>query len=335
MTLVIEGSGPPRDNGGMPETSWTELLMTDHETTERVFDAFDRALAGPSAPSTAIVTDALEYFTGYVERCHNHKEEDHLFPLLEASGMPRDGGPLGIMIADHRKSEEALAALRSAAAAYTAGSQDALASLRTAFSEYSGVLKEHFWKENDILFPMGRRILDDADDARVIKGIEAVEAGIGTDTRQRYYALARRIVDASEIQDLSAGLDADVLAAMLNTLPVEISFVDADDRVRYFSHENAAKIFPRTRGAIGRAVQQCHPPKSVHKVNAILESFKSGKRNVAEFWLDLGGRKVHVRYFAVRSAENRYMGTVETVQDITDIQQIRGERRLVDEALAV
>ncbi len=335
MTAVISGSGPSQDNGSMPETTWTEILMTDHETTERVFDAFDRVLSGPTPPSTAIVTDALEYFTGYVERCHNHKEEDHLFPLVESLGMPREGGPLGIMVMEHRKSEEALAALRSAAAGYAAGSQDALPALCAAFSEYSSILKEHFWKENDILFPMARRILEEADDARVMKGIETVEASFGPDTRQRYYQLAQRIVEASEIQDLSAGLDADVLAAMLNTLPVEISFVDAEDRVRYFSHELAEKIFPRTRGAIGRAVQQCHPPKSVHKVNAILESFKSGARNVAEFWLDLRGRKVHVRYFAVRSPEGRYLGTVETVQDITEIQQIRGERRLVDEALAV
>ncbi len=335
MTPVIRAKAPPRHNVCMPETSWTDLLMTDHETTERVFDAFDRALSGAAPPSTAIVTDALEYFTGYVERCHNHKEEDHLFPLLEAAGMPREGGPLGMMVMDHRRSEAALAVLRAAAADYTAGNQGALPALRTAFSEYAGVLKEHFWKENDILFPMARRILDDADDAKVLHGIAEVEARAGADARQRYYALAARIVEASQIQDLSAGLEPDVLAAMLNTLPVEISFVDAEDRVRYFSHEHAAKIFPRTRGAIGRAVQQCHPPGSVHKVNAILESFKSGTRSVAEFWLDLRGRKVHVRYFAVRSPEGRYLGTVETVQDITEIQKITGERRLVDEALAV
>jgi DUF438 domain-containing protein len=105
--------------------------------------------------------------------------------------------------------------------------------------------------------------------------------------------------------------------------------------VRYFSHENHPKIFGRTRGAIGRAVQQCHPPKSVHKVTAILNAFKAGERSVAEFWLTLGGRMIHVRYFAVRSAEGRYMGCLETVQDITGIQALTGERRLVDEALTV
>jgi uncharacterized protein len=314
--------------------TWTDVLMTDHETTERVFAAFERVLAGPLAPSAAIVADAMEYFTGYVEACHSHKEEDHLFPMMEAAGMPRHGGPLAVMLSEHERSEELLAELKLLAADYVSGKVEVLPELGRVFGEYAEVLKGHFWKENDILFPMAKRILGEADLARLIAGIEAVEARFGPDTRQRYYALAQRIVEASEVKDLSAGLDPKVLAAMLNTLPLELSFVDAEDRVRYFSHEHHTKIFPRTRGAIGRLVQQCHPPKSVHNVNAILKAFKSGERDVAEFWLDMGPRKVHVRYFAVRSPEGEYLGTLETVQDIAPIQQITGQRRLLDEALA-
>jgi DUF438 domain-containing protein len=313
---------------------WADVLMTDHETTERVFAAFERALAGPVQPPAALVSDALDYFTNYVARCHSHKEEDHLFPAIEAAGMPRHGGPLAVMLMEHDRSEALLAELEVLAAGYVAGRVDALPELRRVFTEYAGVLEEHFWKENDVLFPMARRLLSAADAERVIAGIEEVEAGIGPDTRQRYYALAQRIVEASEVRDLSTNLEADTLAAILNTLPIELSFVDADDRVRYFSHEHHPKIFPRTRGAIGRAVQQCHPSKSVESVNAILQAFKAGERNVAEFWLDMGPRKVHVRYFAVRSPEGRYLGTLETVQDIAPIQQITGQRRLVDEALA-
>ena len=333
MTPVIVASGRLCHTRFMQ--TWTEILMTDHETTERVFAAFERALAGPTPPSTTVVADALEYFTGYVERCHNHKEEDHLFPLAAQRGMPLDGGPLAVMIADHRRSEAALATFREAAGWYIGGRNDALPALSQAFAEYSAILKEHFWKENDILFPMARRILQAGDDDRVLAGIAAVEAAAGPEARTRYYALAASIVADCDMRDLSENLPPEVLAAMLNTLPVELSFVDADDRVRYFSHENHAKIFGRTRGAIGRAVQQCHPPKSVHKVTAILSAFKAGERSVAEFWLTLGGRMLHVRYFAVRSDEGRYLGCLETVQDITAIQKLTGERRLVDDALAV
>ena len=313
--------------------TWTDLLMTDHETTERVFAAFERALAGPLQPSAAIVADALEYFTGYVEGCHSHKEEDHLFPLMEARGLPREGGPLAVMLMEHEQSGALLAELKGLAGAYVAGRVDVLPELRRVFTQYATVLKGHFWKENDILFPMARRVLSDGDMASIEAGIEAVEASLGSDTRRRYFALAERIVAESRVEDLSSGLEKHILAAMLNTLPIELSFVDAGDRVRYFSHEYQPKIFPRTRGAIGRLVQQCHPPKSVLNVNAILEAFKSGERDVAEFWLDMGPRKVHVRYFAVRSPEGEYLGTLETVQDIAPLQRITGQRRLVDDAL--
>jgi PAS domain S-box-containing protein len=126
-----------------------------------------------------------------------------------------------------------------------------------------------------------------------------------------------------------------MLAAILNTLPIELSFVDAQDRVRYFSHENLPKIFGRTRGVIGMPVQQCHPQQSVDRVNAILSDFKAGRRRVAEFWIDLAGRKVHIRYFPVHDPDGRYLGCLETVQDITEIQALTGQRRLLDEGSGV
>jgi DUF438 domain-containing protein len=317
-----------------PVPSWSDLLVADHETTERVFDAMQKVLHAPEPPSTQIVADALEYFSSYIEGCHAHKEEDHLFPLMEGRGLPPGDGPLAVMRAEHRQSDAALADFRRAAAAYTRGDGMALTALRDAFGRYAGVLREHFWKETDILFPMAHRLFEAADHESVLRGIEAVERAIGPDTRPRFLDLAQRILEESAIQDLSENLPPAVLAAVLNRLPVELSFVDADDCVRYFSHEGQAKVFPRTRGAIGRAVQQCHPPASVDRVNAVLRSLKSGARDVAEFWLDFRDRKIHVRYFAVRDAGGAYLGCLETVQDITDLQKITGERRLVNEALA-
>ena len=135
-----------------------------------------------------------------------------------------------------------------------------------------------------------------------------------------------------EVKDLAYGLDHETIGAMLNTLPIELSFVDADDTVRYFSHENHPKIFPRTRGAIGMKVQNCHPRKSVHLVNRILEDFKAGRREVAEFWIKLQGTEVHIRYWPVLGTGGEYLGCLETVQDITPIKALSGERRLLDES---
>ncbi|MFQ6067703.1 MAG: PAS domain-containing protein, partial [bacterium] len=105
-------------------------------------------------------------------------------------------------------------------------------------------------------------------------------------------------------------LSAPELEAVLNTLPVDITFVDKEDRVRYFSGSKK-RIFTRTKAVIGRKVQQCHPQKSLHVVEQILNDFKSNKRDVAEFWINLKGRLIHIRYFAVRDKAQEYLGCLE------------------------
>jgi len=116
---------------------------------------------------------------------------------------------------------------------------------------------------------------------------------------------------------------------LLNTLPVELSFVDEEDNVRYFN-KNGDRIFPRPKTIIGRKVHDCHPKKSVNVVNKLLDEMKSGKRDVAEFWIDLKGKLIYIRYFAVRDENKKYVGCLEVSQDITQIKQIKGEKRLLD-----
>jgi uncharacterized protein len=315
----------------MMSEQWSELLLKDHETTEKVFEAVERALAGPGQPAPGLLRDAARYFTEYVDGCHNRKEEEHLFPLLEQRGIPTHGGPLAVMLAEHDQNRSLLPRLTGLVDDYLAGDAGVLGELRETFAAYAELMKGHFWKENDILYPMARRVMSEQDGRAVVDGIAAVEASVGADTRATYYALADRITTAGGVEDLSFGVAREVMAAILNTLPVELSFVDKDDTVRYFSHENGTKIFPRTRGAIGTAVQNCHPQKSVHIVNRILADFKAGRRTVAEFWIEMGGRFVHIRYFPVRSAEGEYLGTLEVVQDVAPIRALAGERRLLAE----
>jgi len=121
----------------------------------------------------------------------------------------------------------------------------------------------------------------------------------------------------------------ETLEAILDALPVEVSFVDDADTVRYYS-KGDRRIFKRTPAVIGRKVQDCHPQKSLHKVEQVISDLKSGKRDVAGFWIDLQGRKIYIRYFSVRDKAGKYLGTLEVTQDITDIQKITGEKRLLD-----
>jgi DUF438 domain-containing protein len=249
---------------------WSELLRQDHDTTEKMLAAVEAALMGPDGPPPPVVSSVLEYVTVYVDRCHNQKEEQHLFPLIEARGVPRKGGPLGIMLEEHDRARKLLAELTPLAQAYSSADKSARSSLRKVFVEYTTLVKEHFWKENDILYPMAMRVLRDEDDAALVKGFTAIEDSLGKGTRERFYALAAQVIAGCALKDLSFGLERDVLAAMLNTLPVELSFIDADDTVRYFSHETKDKIFARNRSAVGMKVQSCHPPKSIRVVTKIL-----------------------------------------------------------------
>jgi DUF438 domain-containing protein len=130
--------------------------------------------------------------------------------------------------------------------------------------------------------------------------------------------------------DLGTGrLSLEQVDMMLRHLPIEISFVDADGFVRYYS-ETEERLFPRTPGAIGRHVENCHPPKSVHMVKEILQKFADGERDLAEFWIEIQGRFIHIRYFAVRNPARKYMGCLEVTQDVTGIRALEGQRRLLE-----
>ena len=124
-------------------------------------------------------------------------------------------------------------------------------------------------------------------------------------------------------------LSREEIEAILDALPVDITFVDKEDKVKYFSKAEG-RVFVRTKAVIGRKVQQCHPQKSVHIVNRILESFKKGEKDAADFWINLKDRLIYIRYFPVRDKDGKYLGTMEVTQDITEIKKIQGEKRLLD-----
>ncbi len=124
-----------------------------------------------------------------------------------------------------------------------------------------------------------------------------------------------------------------VLEALLETLPIEFSVIDAEDRVLAWN-KHETRIFKRPKGVVGRDVHDCHPKKSLHKVEQILQEMKAGVRDKARFWIDMdmGGErhKVLIEYYALRDAEGNYLGCLEASQDVTEIQALTGEKRLLD-----
>jgi DUF438 domain-containing protein len=115
---------------------------------------------------------------------------------------------------------------------------------------------------------------------------------------------------------------------IFDTLPVDITFVGGDDEVRYFNKFDT-RIFKRPLSVIGKKVQNCHPKKSLDKVQKILDGFKAKEMEVAEFWINLNDRMIYIRYFPLYDDEDKYIGCLEVSQDITDLQKIKGEKRLL------
>ncbi|RLF62438.1 MAG: hypothetical protein DRN16_01545 [Thermoplasmata archaeon] len=135
------------------------------------------------------------------------------------------------------------------------------------------------------------------------------------------------------VEKLYGELSKEILESLLETIPIEFSVLDENDKVLAWN-KHETRVFKRSPGVIGRDVRNCHPKKSMDKVEAILKEMKEGKRDVAEFWIDLPidgeKHKIFIRYFALRNKEGEYLGCLEVTQDVTEIQKLKGEKRLLD-----
>ncbi|MGI5997804.1 MAG: DUF438 domain-containing protein [Lutispora sp.] len=198
-------------------------------------------------------------------------------------------------------------------------------------------VNEMIFKEENILFPMCKDTLTEdewltiAEESGEIGYCLTEPAGVWKPKRVN---LEKKEADkvstqASGYVKLETGiLKVEELEAMLNTLPFDITFVDKDDVVKYFS-QGKERIFARTKAIIGRTVHNCHPPASVHVVEKIVQDLKSGAKDHEDFWIKMGDVYALIRYFAVRDSEGNYLGTVEVTQNIKPIQDIEGEKRLM------
>ncbi len=195
------------------------------------------------------------------------------------------------------------------------------------------------FKEEQILFPTSLEKLSIDEWAEVFRSSEEVgycyiekpvEDTLLSEQLRKSYREEPLVKDLKNITLPTGSLTLTELEQIANRLPIDITFVDSSDRVKYFS-DNPDRIFVRTKSVIGRKVQNCHPPQSVAIVEKILDSFKDGTRDTADFWINTKGRMLFISYFAVRDRSGTYLGTLEVTQDITHIRRLEGEKRLFDE----
>lgn len=261
---------------------------------------------------------------------HYVREENVLFPYLEKHGITQ---PPAIMWSEHNEIRNIKKELYDTVENYKNMSlQDFAKKLANVAASLGDMLQSHFYKENNILFPTGLKVITENEWIDVKKQFDELGYCCFTPETVRedvpgVKISKREAVAEGQIVFETGSFSKEELEILLNTLPVDITFVDKEDTVRYFS-QSKERIFPRTKAVIGRKVQLCHPKQSLHKVEQILNDFRNNKRDVAEFWINLKGRLIYIRYFAVRK-NGEYLGTLEVTQDITDVKKIEGEKRLL------
>ena len=261
---------------------------------------------------------------------HYSRKENILFPYLEKRGI---NGPPSVMWA------------------VDDGIRDQLKEISSMLQNRNGDIKkfieekvkpsliaveEMIFKEENILFAMCMENLTDEEWIEVYKqsadiGYTLVEPEEGWAPADAVEAKTNTNINEKGLIGFETGnLTPKEMELILNSLPIDITFVDEKDEVRYFSH-GQDRIFARTKAIIGRKVHNCHPPDSVHVVNKIVDEFKRGERDKAEFWLEMNGMFVYITYFPLRDENGKYLGTIEVTQNIKKLRELQGEKRILDE----
>jgi uncharacterized protein len=278
------------------------------------------------------VADSTENVYKLLEDCnllldvdkHYSRKENLLFPYLEKYGIY---GPTNNMWRIDDFIRDGIKDAKRLLSNYNGEKQAVLDVMNFVVNELLNMV----YREENILFPMA--LMNLTEDEWVKISHESDEIGFCLIDSTEVWHPDRKAIKDEAISEGFIKMETGILSLkqlelMLNHLPVDITFIDQDDVVRYFSH-GKERIFARTKAVIGRTVQNCHPPRSVHVVEDLLRDFKSGVKDTEDFWIKFRDKFVYIRYFAVRDENGQYIGTLEFTQNIDPIKAIDGEKRIL------
>jgi DUF438 domain-containing protein len=262
---------------------------------------------------------------------HYQRKEHALFSYLERHGIT---GPSKVMWAKDDDVRNLLKLLGQCLQLDSSAVDQWKAKLLEAATAALSAVQEMIYKEENILLPMSLETLSEDEWAEIWSaspkyGWCIVEPQLGYTPAVSVTLDSINVPPSGALMLPTGNVSLEQLVAIFSTLPVDLTYVDADDRVAFFT-EGPDRIFARSKTIIGRKVQNCHPPRSVGTVEQILGDFRAGRQNVAEFWINFHDKFVHVRYFAVRNSGGAYLGTLELTQDLTPLRALQGERRLLE-----
>lgn len=264
---------------------------------------------------------------------HYLRKENLLFPFMEKHGLT---GPPKVMWGKHDETRGILkAALETVPALLDADPEEASAAVRLAIVPVADSIDEMIFKEEEILLPMCLDTIEESEWHAIAK--QSPEIGFCLIDPKDEWKPAEAVKEheiagtAGRVGFATGSMMPAEIEAIFRAIPFDLTFVDADDRVRFFT-QGAERIFSRTRAIIGRKVQMCHPPSSVGVVEKIVSDFRAGRASRAPFWINLNGRFIHIEYFALRDRDGGYLGTLEVSQDLTEKRSLEGEQRLLSYA---
>ncbi|MDQ1265682.1 MAG: uncharacterized protein QG635_833 [Bacteroidota bacterium] len=328
--ISLEGSKPAP--AGHPVHTFlmeNKELLKITEQLDFIYDEITKIQSDSEIPNYLLKFKGLFNSLSDVDK-HYKRKENLLFPFLEKNGIT---GPPKVMWGKHDEIREALrSAIEVLNVTDNITAEEASAVVEMILKPASNSIADMTMKEEQILFPMCMDKLTDIEWYDIYRQTD--EYGFclydpqepwkpeGIDTDEKLHE------DGDTIHLPTGSFTKNELMAILNKLPVDITFVDRDDKVKYFS-QNEDRIFSRSRAILKRDVRMCHPPSSVHVVENIVNDFKTGKQNRAPFWINLHGKFLHIEYFALRDEKGEYLGTLEVSQDLTNLRALEGEQRIL------
>jgi hypothetical protein len=335
-SAVLQGNVDLTSSKGIPVGHPVDVMVNENKELKKVTSQITETLLeienNQNINLHASILKLHSFFNNLFDvDKHYQRKEYLLFPYLENQGIT---GPPKVMWGKHDEIRELIKGSLEIIKTTDITQDELLASAEIVFKPALKGVNEMIPKEEEILFPMTLDKLTEADWYEISK--QSLEIGYclydpKTEWKPQWageVSINEVQKSGSRIQLPSGSFSAEELLSILNTLPIDMTFVDKDDKVKYFS-QGAERIFTRNRAILNRDVRHCHPPASAHIVDKIINDFKNGKQSRAPFRINIGDKMIHIEYFALRNEKSEYLGTLEVSHNVSVYRELEGEQRIL------
>lgn len=335
-SAVLEGRVDLSALKPIPDGHPVDVFRKENQEIRNVVNAISTLIGNMVEQTDSVLTENIVKLRGLFNNLydvdkHYQRKEYLLFPYLEKLEIT---GPPKVMWGKQDEIREQIKGSIDVLQVETMTPEEFKAAAEMVLKPAAKGAWDMITKEEEILFPMALDAITEAQWYEISK--QSIEIGFCLyDPQIEWHPewVVKQSINESQksgshIQLPSGSFSAEEIMAILNTLPVDITFVDKDDKVKYFS-QSAERIFQRNRAILNRDVRHCHPPASAHIVDKIINDFKTGRESRAPFWINMGGKLIHIEYFALRNEQGDYLGTLEVSHNVQPYRDLTGEQRIL------